>query len=209
MCISGSRGGDANAARLAETERQNNVNDGIRNIDGIFNNQFTDDYFKGRSKAFLDYANPQLNDQFADARKELTYFLDRNGTLNSTVRTGKDAELAKLFDTNKRAVADKGLDFENSARNSVADARSGLVSQVIATGDENAAATNAQSRASLLTQPDTYEPLGQLFTTFTSGLGTQAGLEKANAYGGTGAGQPQIGRYNTGLFGPRNSVQVI
>ncbi|WP_425069202.1 hypothetical protein [Reyranella sp.] len=201
--------GDSIAARNAELTRQNDTQDGIRNINSIFDNQFTDDYFKGRSKAFLDYATPQLDDQFADARKKLTFHLDRNGLLNSTSRTGKEAELAKLYDTNKRAVADKGLDFENSARNAVADARTGLVNQVVATGDENAAATNAQSRASLLTQPDTYEPLGQLFSTFTSALGTQAGLEKANAYAGTGVGQSQIGNYNTGLFGPRyNAVQV-
>lgn len=207
MCMASSKGGDSNAARIEEGYRQNNVQDGIRNIDWQFR-QFDEPFFQNRSKAFLDYASPQLEDQMADARKELTFFLDRNGTLNSTIRTGKEAELAKLYATNKRAVSDKSLDYANSARNAVADARSGLVSQVNMTGDESAASTNAISRASALTAPDTYEPLGQMFNTFTSTLGHQAGLEKADAIGGSGIGAPQIGRYNSGLFGPpRDAVR--
>lgn len=208
MCITSGGGGDGGRqARQDEQQRQNRVRAGIGAIDNTFG-QFGEPFFQSRAKSYLDYASPQLEDQMADARKQLTFHLDRNGTLNSTIRTGKEAELAKLYGTNKRAVTDKSLDYANSARNAVADARAGLVSQVTASGDDSGAATAASGRAASLTAPDAYQPLGQLFGNFTAGLGHQAGLEKADAIGGSGVGQQQIGRYNSGLFGPpRNAVQ--
>lgn len=208
MCITSGGGGDGGRqARQDEQQRQGRISAGVGAINNTFS-QFDEPFFQGRARSYLDYASPQLEDQMADARKDLTFFLDRNGTLNSTIRTGKEAELTKLYGTNKRAVTDKSLDYANSARNAVANARAGLVSQVTASGDDSGAATAASGRASALTAPDTYEPLGQMFNTFTSTLGHQAGLEKADAIGGSGIGAPQIGRYNSGLFGPpRDAVQ--
>jgi hypothetical protein len=59
------------------------------------------------------------------------------------------------------------------------------------------------SRASALSRPPAYSPLEDAFLSFTSGLSTQAGLERAAA-----AGSPYKPRYNTGLFGNTGSVKV-
>lgn len=153
-------GGDGGAAaRRDEQSRQNRVRSGTGAIDNTFT-QFDEPFFQNRTKSYMDYASPQLENQMADARKQLTFYLDRNGALNSTVRTGKEAELAKLYDTNKRAVSDKALDYSNQTRSSVADARAGLVSQLTPSGDDSRAAIAAASRAAALTAPDAYEPLG-------------------------------------------------
>jgi hypothetical protein len=169
------------------------------------NGQFDDGFYTGRRQAYLDYATPQLNDQYAEAQKQLTFALDRSGMLDSSVRAQKEAELEKLYDTNRRAVADQGLTYENQARTNVEDARAGLVQTLNATGDAEGAASAAIARSKALSAADSYSPLGQLFNTFTSGLSTQAGLERAAAYS-NGAVQPA---YNTGLFGAkRNSVQT-
>ena len=192
-------------ARADEEARQARIRQGTESINKTFDSQFNDDYFKSRSDSFLNYANPQLNDQYTKAQKELTYALDRSGTLDSSVRAEREAELQKLYETNRRSVADQALGYGSQARNSVEDARAGLISTLNATGDATAASSQAINRAQALSQPDTYSPLAQLFTTFTSTLGQQAANERAGAMSGGAYG----GAYNTGLFGTnKKSVQV-
>lgn len=200
----GSGDGGAAQARQAQQQRQSAIQGGTGQINGIFENQFSPEFYTGRRQAYLDFANPQLDDQFADTRKQLTYWLDRNGTLDSSARTEKEAELQKAYDTNKRAISDRALGYENQTRTNVEDARANLISMLSATGDAGGAVSGAISRASALSTPDAYDPIGQMFGTFTSTLGTQAGLEKNAALSG-GAVQP---RYNTGLFGNSNAVKV-
>ncbi|MFK3857827.1 hypothetical protein [Agrobacterium pusense] len=166
---------------------------------------FDDAYFDGRRQAYIDYANPQLEQQYADAQKQLTFALTRGGLLDSSVRAEKTGELQKLYDVNKQKIADEALSHATQARNSVEDARSNLIATLNATGDAEGAANQAITRASALSQPAAYSPLSQLFADFTSGLGTQAALERANYYSGGQTGA----RYSTGLFSPNNnSVKV-
>ena len=207
MAKGGSKGGDGGATRAAnqrEFDRQNDIRNGTAAINNVFDSQFNDKFFGDRRKAFTDYANPQLADQYADARKELTYSLDRNGTLDSTARTGQEAKLSKLYDTNQRAVADQALGYENTARNNINSSKSNLIGNLAATGDVSSAVNGANANAVALSQPDVYSPLSQLFSTFTQGLSTQAQLEKTGALSG-GAIKPA---YNTGLFSnTSNSVK--
>jgi len=193
----GGKGGDngAKEANQREFDRQNAVRSGTREINKIFAG-FDDDFFASRRKAFTDYANPQLSDQYADARKELTYSLDRSGLLDSTARTGQEAKLSKLYDTNQRAVADQALGYENTARNNINASKSNLIGNLSATGDVSSAVNGANANAVALSQPDVYSPLSQLFSTFTHGLSTQAQLEKTGALS-RGAYKPT---YDTGLF---------
>lgn len=208
MFSKGGGDGGASAARVAEDQRQGTIRWGTSRVDDAFNNQFNSNFYDGRRKSYLDYANPQLEDQYADARKQLTYWLDRNGMLDSTARTEKEADLQKLYDTNKRSVNDRALDYENKMKSSVEDARGNLIGMLSATGDVEGATSGALSRAAALSAPEAYDPLGQMFTSFTSTLGNQAGLERMDALAGSGVGGQQIGRYNTGLFGHKDSVRV-
>ncbi|MBZ9706062.1 hypothetical protein LB543_04925 [Mesorhizobium sp. ESP7-2] len=174
---------------------------------GLFSNKttttgFDDNFYNGRKQAYLDYADPQLESQYGDANKQLTFSLARGGLLDSSVRGDKLGDLQKLYDTQKQAVADKALSYETGARNSVEDARSNLISTLNATGDAEGAAKSALARSSALTQPDAYSPLGQLFTDFTNGLGIQAAQERSYAAGGA---KPL---YNTGLFSNAGRVAV-
>ncbi len=163
---------------------------------------FDDNFFKSRRDAYTNYAMPQLDQQNNDASKQLTFSLDRGGMLDSSVRGQKLSDLQRLYDTNKQAVADKALSYETGARNSVEDARSNLISTLNATGDAEGAATSALARSQALSAPAAYDPLGQLFTDFTNGLGIQAAQERSYAAGGA---KPA---YNTGLFSNTGRVSV-
>lgn len=155
---------------------------------------FTDDFYNGLKQSYLDYADPQLEDQYGVANKQLTFSLARSGNLDSSARAEKQSELQKLYDTQKRAVADKALGYETSSRNSVEDARANLISTLNATGDQQGAVNSALARSSALSRPPAYDPLGPLFVDFTNGLGMQAAQERSQAAGGPAS------RYNIGLY---------
>lgn len=203
----GKKGGGDDAAaqaRADEQARQARIREGTARIDDIFKKNFTPEFYDARSKAFEDYASPQLGQQYDDAQKQLTYALARSGTLDSSIRGDKAAELQRLHDIQLQGVRDQALSYKTDAMNKVEGARGDLVQMVNVTGDAEGAASSAIARSTALSQPQAFSPLGQLFSTFTAGLGQQAALEKAAAYSG-GLVTP---KYNTGLFSPSGAVKV-
>jgi hypothetical protein len=164
---------------------------------------FTDDFYKGREKAYSDYATPQLEDQLAEARKQLTFSLDRSHLLDSSTRADQEATLAKAAGTARQQIADTAIATGNQARTAVEGARADLINTLDSTGDVEGSVNNALSRATALSAPTPFSPLGSLFANFTGALGTQAAAEKANYYS-SGAIRPT---FNTGLFTPSGSVK--
>ena len=196
----------AEKSREAEQRRQNAVRDAETTINTKFGDMFTPDFWKGRQDAALGYYKPQLDDQFANARKDLTYWLGDRGLLNSTVANEKTADLQKLFDTNTRTVGNNVLDMVNSEKGKVNEAQQGLISDARSNGDAEAASNASNAQIASLSAPDTYSPLANMFVGFTDALKTQAALEQASALS-NGAYKPT---FNTGLFGrDRESVRNV
>lgn len=191
----------AGAGSPAEQFAQANANGGL--FTGTAQRGgFNDDFYRGIRDSFTNYAMPQLNQQRDDAAKELTFALDRTGQLAGSVRGQKTGQLQRLFDTNEQQVRDQALAYENQARTGVENARADLIGMLNATGDNQQAVNSALSRSTILTQPQAYSPLGQLFTDFTAGLGAQAAQERAAA----ASGGMYKSRYDTGLFGGSGRV---
>ncbi|WP_035676026.1 hypothetical protein [Bradyrhizobium liaoningense] len=165
---------------------------------------FTEDFYKGREKAYSDFATPQLEDQLADARKKLTFALARSGTLNSSIRADKEGQLAKEAGTARQGIADTALAQGNQARNAVEGARSDLINTLTSTGDVDSAVRGALARSTALSAPTQFSPIGSLFANFTGALGTQAAAERAQYYSNGAVKAP----FNTGLFAPSSSVKV-
>jgi hypothetical protein len=165
---------------------------------------FNDQFFDGVRKSFVDFARPQLDDQFRKASEQGTFALARSGTLDSSMRGEQNAEMQKQYDINLQDVTDKARGYETEARNNVERARSDLISMLQVTGDATGAANSAASRAATLATPPAYSPLGQLFQDSTSILGQQMAQERAFALGL--APRP---RSSVGSFGPNSgSVKV-
>lgn len=163
---------------------------------------FGEDFFNERRDAYANYATPQLENQYGDASRQLTFALDRSGLLNSSARGEKAGDLQQLYDLNKQEIGDKAVSYSTQARSSLEDARANLISTLNATGDAEGAVNSALTRSQILSEPAAYSPLGQLFADFTNTLGIQAAQERSYAAGGP---RP---RYDTGLFGGRGRVTV-
>jgi len=202
----GGGGGSSGAAqeiRNEEAERQERVRTGTKRIEDMFGSQFNDSYFDKQRDNYLNYAQPQLADQFKDAQKQLTFALDRRGALDSSSRANQEANLAKRQGILSTEIKDKANQFRTEAMGNVEGARSDLLNTLNATGNVEATVNSANARAKVLSQPVAYSPIAQAFVDITTGLGQQAAAEKAFAYG---AGpRPAV---STGLFGPRSGAVV-
>lgn len=198
-------GGDDYAKKLREQEkaRQLEIKQGTKSINQAFK-PFDQDFYGDRAQSYEKFAMPQLNDQRQDASNELLFALARGGTLDSTIRTGQEAELQKLYGTERQNVVDKGLDYKQQAQSGVEDARDSLLRTLQTSANSKQAQQQAAARAAALTETPAYSPVGQVFQDFTSGLGKQFAAERAYSLG-SGV-KPS---FSTGLFSvPSSSVRV-
>lgn len=193
----------ADDARRAEEARQARIRTGTANINETFE-QFDDGFYDSIRDGFVDFATPDFEKQYSDAREQATYNLARAGTLDSSIRAETFGDLEERRQTELQNLFDQARTYETDTRSQVENARADLISQLQVTGDATGAANAALAQAKTLATPPTYTPLQQLFQDAASTLATQAALERAEAYG-----SPVRPRFNTGLFGPsRSAVQV-
>lgn len=205
MCFDGLFGGNsakkmANAQRADEDARQARINSGMSAIDNTFSG-FDDNFYNGRRQAYVDYAMPEVQRQAGEARRALVYALGRNGNLDSSGAIRKDQDLT--YDTNKAGlnVGNQGLDIANQTRSNVENIRSGVVSQLNATGDDQAATQAALRQAQAINMPQGFSPLGSMFSDFLAGV-SQIGSNAGNGYSGfLGGSRP--------LFGSSGSSRVV
>lgn len=204
MCL-GDGGADA-AARAAaqqrkeEQDRQNRIRSGMAQVDQIFS-PFNDTFFQGRGKAFLDFARPQLEDQYRKAREGLIFALARNGLTQSSVGADKLKGLTTEYNRNRQVIEGRASDEANRARQQVEQNRSELVSQLQATADPTAAARAAISRQQYLYATPGFDSLGNLFQNVTAGL-ADATNTAANKYAG-------VNLFNTGSTPQSGSSRVV
>lgn len=196
MCFGGG-GGDSGAAqaRADQQQRQAQVDAGRSDVNSAFS-QFDDKFYNDRAQAYRDYQTPQLNDQFADAQKQIVYALSRKGNLNSSVAGEQFGGLGKQYATNSDAVEAGAQDYANQTRQQVEQNRSDALTQLQASGNSDAASSDALNRARAVSQGPAVPPLGMLFTNLT---GLAADHAIASTYGGA---NPYAG-FSGGSFGSR------
>ena len=139
---------------------------------------FDDDFFNQREQSYLDFALPQLEDQFEEQQDDLLFSLARNNRLNSQTRAESLADLQKQYDLQRTNINDDALSVANNARSAIESARSDLVLQNNSLADPTAVASLASQRANTLSQSESFDPLGTLFQNSTAGLAT---AQQANA----------------------------
>lgn len=173
MCFGGGGESDkyAKEQRAAEQARQQRITMGLGSIDKQFS-RFDDPFFAKQSQAYLDFAAPQIKQQYGDANRGLVYALARQGIGQSSEGNRRFGNLLQDQQLAQQGMVDKSRDVATSARKQIEDTRSNLVADLYATANPGAAAAGAISRAAYLMQPPGFNPVGQLFTNVLDGLNT-------------------------------------
>lgn len=158
-----------------EAARQGRVVQGRGAIDSTFDSKFNDDYYKKYANDYTGYYNPQLDDKFARTKQDLIYALARQGILGSQAGIDKLAEADKDLATKKLTVASEGTDAANSLRGNVEKQRSALYALNEGSADPAATTNRATAEATTLAAPQSFSPLGDVFSGLLSGFANFAG----------------------------------
>lgn len=164
MPLTGSGGGDGGAAKM-ERARQGRINQGMGQIKDLFGG-YDDKFFDARKQAYLDYANPQVMDQYRTTKNNLAYTLARNGIMGSSAAVGEQGALDKNLAMQQNNVANAAQGQANQLREQVQNNRSNLTNQLISSGDPSVVAENSAAATANLRAPSTFQPLSNLFSDF-------------------------------------------
>tara|TARA_R100000808_G_scaffold2768_2_gene10423 strand:- start:6637 stop:7233 length:597 start_codon:yes stop_codon:yes gene_type:complete len=189
MCW-GSSGGDGGAAerRAAEEARAQRVRDSRGAVDTVFDT-YDDDFYNKRRQSYLDYANPQVQQDYEDAMGELMGALASSGRTKSSLAAKRKAKGQELMD---RAQADVNMKAEGHVgdlKSALAQTKQNMYDQASTLADVDATTNLAIGQFQAASKPPVYNPLTDMFADVTAGLATQADLERRNQ-----------ARFNTGLF---------
>ena len=177
----------AQQAREEENLRQKRIDDGRKLIDQQFDlfkkNPAFFDRYRG---AITDYYRPQIQSQYADAKRNTTFQLADAGTLRSTAAADVTADLAKQNDANMLAMNAKADSALGDLRNQIASNKDTAINQLYSTEDPSMAANSAlNSIANIQLQKPDLSPLANLFGTAAIG---GANALKSWQQGGGGSG---------------------
>jgi len=181
---------DLRKQRLQEVFNKG-VFSGVENVPG-----FDDNFFNSRRDAYLNYAKPQLEDQFADQNKNLIFALARGGNLESSLAAERKAKLGLERDQRVIDLGNEAQNIVNSSRQQIEGARGDITNQLLASGDNSLAVQNAMRQASNLQQMPGFSPVGQLFNDAAGGIGAYFGGRNY------GANQAQIKQYDNRVSSP-------
>jgi len=208
MSAKGGKGGSSGPSYQdwQEIARQQEIATGTKNINDTFDKQFTPEFFDNIKKGYLNFANPQLDQQFKDAQKQLTYSLTRSGNLDSSTRADQFGDLTTQYNANRQQIAGDAQGKAGASQDAVNSARSNLLSALSASGNAASAANSATAQASALSSAPSYSPIGDMFGGLTGALASQGAYERMVNMGvmqRNGGG----GGFGAMLFGtPRNAV---
>jgi hypothetical protein len=192
MCFSGGGGGqrNLNAAndqvaqenlklaqqqRQDEINRQNNISQGIDNVNNTFK-RFDDNFYGQKRQNYADYYQPQVDYQHGQAQQQDLYQLARQGINNSSAGAQVYGDLAQQYGNQNQAIQSGANNYEQQIRGQVEAQRNSLINQATATANPTAAANSASNAVGSLqmVQPSGgYSPLAGIFNTFT-GAGNTA-----------------------------------
>jgi hypothetical protein len=138
---------------------------------GGFDKKFYDKY----KNAMLGYYEPQVADQYTDAKKEATYRLANAGTLQSSAAVNTQADLYKQNLLNIGDVRNQASTATANLGDTVASAEDNAILQANSVSDPNVAVSSALNKVNdlSLSQPS-LSPLGEVFKVAT--IGAASGL---------------------------------
>jgi len=173
---SGSSQPEYESAAEAEARRQLKVDAGLEEIEKVFS-KYDQDFYDKSSDAYLDYYEPQLDDQFKDGLKELQFALARGGRFGSSTEVDKKAKASEDYGIQKNELASGAIKAANDSEAAVTAAKRDMTNLNQVNANPDLAASLSNSQAGILNQPPKFDPLLDVFGNITEGLAKRDEIE--------------------------------
>lgn len=172
----GSGGPEYESAAEAEARRQLKVDAGLEEIEKVFG-KYDQDFYDKSSDAYLDYYEPQLDDQFKEGLKELQFALARGGRFGSSTEVDKKAKASEDYGIQKNELASGAIQAANDSEKAVTLAKRDMTNLNQVNANPDLAASLSNSQAGILNQPPKFDPLLDVFGNITEGLAKRDEIE--------------------------------
>lgn len=125
---------------------------------------FQPEFFAKRAQDYVNYALPQVADQYQQNRRALLYGLANRGLSESSVSTKSRSDLERTAGRARQNVADTGLAQADQLRRDIEAARQQSIQQLYQTADPAQASQAAISTAAGFRTPSTFAPVANMFS---------------------------------------------
>lgn len=189
--------------RKEEDDRQQRIAEGRSAVSDVFGQTFTPGFYDQQQQAFLDFQNPQLEDQYKDAGSQLLFALTRTGLGQSSAMNQRQAKLQGTYTQAGQDIVDEAARRRAQTEAAVNQQKQALMGQAEAAQDPSYMRGLAQSQSASLAAPQDLSNLGDVFATALSGVTSAYDQERrkqaiadrmrrASEYGIGGAGSSTV-----------------
>lgn len=127
---------------------------------------FQPDFYRQYANSYLNYALPQVNQQYADAYRQQQFSSANRGLKGSSSDVQQRNRLSTSLGTNRQQVVNQAQQQENMMKLAVNQARENALSTLYQTASPQLAAQSATNYASALQAPSAFAPLANMFENF-------------------------------------------
>jgi len=125
---------------------------------------FQPSFYDKRSQDYVNFALPQLAQQYQTNRNAMLFGLENRGLGNSSVANAASSNLERSAGQGRQEIADTGLAQANQLRKDVEGARQQAISQLYQSADPAQALQGAVRNAIGFQAPSTFAPVANMFT---------------------------------------------
>ncbi len=159
---------------------------------------FQPSFYDKRAQDYINFALPQVGQQYRENRDAQLYGLANRGLLGSSQATRAGEQLERTAGAARQTVADTGLDQANQLRRDVEAARQQSIGQLYQTADPAQGFQSAFKAAAGFQRPGVFAPITDMF----SNLARQYYLNQTfNNYRQGGVGYPNNNYSLAGALG--------
>ncbi len=148
--------------RAEEAARRYRITEGNANIETAFK-QYNPAFYSNFEQTYKNNFNPQVDEQYSEARDKLIAALAGRGTLGGTVGTNALAKAAETRDKSRIQVGSEAGQAASDLKGRVENQKSNLYALNQSAADPEGIMTRATGAATALNAPPQYSQLGQLF----------------------------------------------
>lgn len=152
----------ADVAARQERRRQQNITQGTASINQAYSG-FNPQFYQQRAQDYINYAQPQLAQQYRTNQADMGFGLANHGLLGSSIAAKKGSLLNRTEAQAQRNVVDAGTAQAQALQNQIEGSRSNLLNNLYQSADPAGAGRQAISTAASFSAPSIFQPLADQF----------------------------------------------
>lgn len=125
---------------------------------------FQQPFYDQRAQDYVNFALPQLGEQYRGTRNAINFGLANRGLSGSTQGGQANSALERQTGEARQRISDEGLSQANTLKRGVEDARQQAINQLYQSADPAQALQGAVRNALNFQQPSTFAPISNMFT---------------------------------------------